>query len=299
MKLKGYILAALAAAMYGTNPAFAVPLYKLDMNPASVLLFRYLLGVPLLALIIICQSHRLLPRKREILPLAFLGIVMGISSLALYESYIYMNPGVASTLLFMYPVFTALFMTLFFHEKFHFLTGVSLLIMGIGLYFLMRSPEGFSINLKGFILIMISSLTYAVYLVVASVSKIARQIPVIRSLLYQLLFGALVFIVMFFAGDKFIYPTTLLSWTNLAALAALSTVLSLLCTLKAIKYIGPTPTAIFGALEPVTAVFLTIIILGETMTLRELFGGLLIILATILVIARGQLETWFNNWHFH
>ncbi len=48
---KGYVLAAVAAAAYGTNPAFAIPLYEQGMNPNSVLLFRYLLGLPILAAI--------------------------------------------------------------------------------------------------------------------------------------------------------------------------------------------------------------------------------------------------------
>ena len=43
-KVKGYSLAALAAAAYGTNPAFAVPLYEHGMNAVSVLRFRYILG---------------------------------------------------------------------------------------------------------------------------------------------------------------------------------------------------------------------------------------------------------------
>ncbi len=49
--LKGYLYAAVAAAAYGTNPAFAVALYDEGMNANSVLLFRYFLGLPLLALL--------------------------------------------------------------------------------------------------------------------------------------------------------------------------------------------------------------------------------------------------------
>ena len=43
VKAKGYILGAVAAATYGMNPLFALPLYKAGMNPDSVLFFRYLL----------------------------------------------------------------------------------------------------------------------------------------------------------------------------------------------------------------------------------------------------------------
>ena len=40
-KAKGYVLGAIAAATYGMNPLFALPLYKAGMNPDSVLFFRY------------------------------------------------------------------------------------------------------------------------------------------------------------------------------------------------------------------------------------------------------------------
>lgn len=300
IKMQGYIFAALAAAFYGTNPIFAVPLYGTGMNAISVLLFRYFLGMFFLAAVIIYRSERLALHRNEVLPVAILGSIMGISSLALYESYTYMNAGVASTLLFMYPVLTSLIMTVFFHEKFRPIIGICLLIMGIGLYLLMKSSEGVSIGIKGFVLIFISSLTYALYLVMVKVSKVLPYIPVMRSLLYQLLFGGIVYIVVILFGNEFLMPHTLFEWSNLFALALIPTVISLLFTIKAIKYIGPTPTAIFGALEPITAVVLSCIILGETLSLREIIGGLFIVLATILVVladpADRHLRRFFMKW---
>ena len=47
-KTKGYILGIIAAAAYGMNPLFALPLYKAGMNPDSVLFFRYLFAIPVL-----------------------------------------------------------------------------------------------------------------------------------------------------------------------------------------------------------------------------------------------------------
>lgn len=288
MSYMGYIYAALAAALYGTNPIFAVPLYGEGMNAASVLLFRYMLGIPLLALAIVLRSERLLPKRDELLPVAALGIVMAFSSLALYESYNYMNPGLASTLLFMYPVLTAIIMALFFHEKFRPVIAACLALMAAGLYLLMRAPAGGGIGAEGFALVFVSALLYAVYLVMVKTSKILPFIPTEKSLLCQLVFGSLVFAAMFVRGADFVPPPGLFGWISLAALAVLPTVLSLLFTIKAIKCIGPTPTAIFGALEPITAVVLSNVILGETLTGREIAGGLLIILATVLVVLRPR-----------
>lgn len=284
-RFNGYIFAALAAAFYGTNPIFAVPLYGTGMNPVSVLLFRYLLGIPPLAAIIIFRSERLLPRTREVLPVALLGVIMALSSLTLYEAYTRMNAGVASTLLFMYPILTSLLMSLFFHEKFRLMTGLCLLIMSTGLYLLMNPAQGAGIDMRGFALIFVSSLLYAVYLVMIKVSKVLPSIPAVQSLLYQLLSGGLVFLAAVAAGEGLILPETAFDWGNLAALALFPTVLSLLFTIEAIRRIGPTPTAIFGALEPITAVALSILLLGERLSLREFIGGALIVLATMLVVA--------------
>ena len=65
---------------------------------------------------------------------------------------------------------------------------------------------------------------------------------------------------------------------------------SLSCTTIAIHCIGSTPTAIFGALEPVTAVVLSVVTLGQSITARELAGGLLIVVATTLVVAADPID---------
>ncbi len=290
MKLKGYILAALAAATYGTNPAFAVPLYEHGLNPNTVLLFRYLMGVPILALMVMLRGHSLKVSGKELAPLAILGVLMGISSLTLFESYNYMNSGIASTLLFVYPVMVALLMSFFFHERFRVTTGICLVVMGGGLIMLLRAPEGMEISGFGVLLVMLSSLTYALYLVMTNVSKTVQGIPTLKILFWQLVFGSMVFMFMMCLGTPFTPVTHSADWINLVALTVLPTVVSLSCTTVAIHCIGSTPTAIFGALEPLTAVVLSVVTLGQSITPRELGGGLLIVIATTLVVAADPVD---------
>lgn len=290
MKLKGFLYAAIAAATYGTNPAFAVPLYSEGMNPTSVLLFRYLLGLPVLLLMMIWRGQSLLLRRREVIPASVLGILMGLSSLGLFESYKYMNAGVASTLLFMYPVMVAVLMSFFFHERFRITTAICLVVMGAGLLMLMRPDSQQGVSITGFLLVFISSLTYALYLVMTNVSKVVGEIPTLKLLFYQLLSGSVVFVGMLLYGEPLVMPAGAGSWGNLAALAILPTALSLMCTTKAIKLIGSTPTAIFGALEPVTAVVLSVLFLNQTLSTNEMIGGMLIISATTMVIAADQID---------
>jgi len=288
--LKGYFMAAVAAAAYGTNPAFAVPLYGEGMNANSVLFFRYLLGLPLLAVMALCRGRNLRLRRREIAPVATLGMLMAMSSLALFESYSYMNSGVASTLLFVYPVMVAVLMVFFFHERFHAVTALCLTIMCVGLLLLMRTDNGSTVSVAGCGLVMLSSLTYAFYMVMVNVSGTVRHIPTLTLLFYVLAFGCMLFVFVFALGADFTVPASASGWMNLWALAFFPTVVSLICTTVAIQCIGSTPTAIFGAFEPVTAVALSVFVLGQSLTGRELCGGVLIVVAATLVIVGDPVD---------
>ena len=117
VKAKGYILGAIAAATYGMNPLFALPLYKTGMDPDSVLFFRYLFAIPLLGIMIKARGRNFKLKRKQILPLIIMGLLISISSLALFQSYNYMEAGIASTLLFVYPIMVALIMSFFFKEK--------------------------------------------------------------------------------------------------------------------------------------------------------------------------------------
>lgn len=288
--LKGYLLAAIAAAAYGTNPAFAVPLYEQGMNPNTVLLFRYVMGLPFLALIMVMRGVSFKLSKEQIGPTAILGILMAFSSLGLFESYKYMNSGVASTLLFVYPIMVAVMMIFFFHEKFKITVALCLLIMAGGLVLLMKPQGGESISAYGYILVMVSALTYALYIIFVNVSSHIKSIPTTKLLFYVLGWGCLVYAVMIALGNDVTLPLRSIGWLNLLALAIIPTVISLACTTRAIQLIGSTPTAILGALEPLSAVILSVTVLGQSLTTRDILGGLLIVIATTIVIGDKSVD---------
>ncbi|MBP3288162.1 MAG: EamA family transporter [Muribaculaceae bacterium] len=289
-EIKGYALAALAAAAYGTNPAFAIPLYEQGMNPNSVLFFRYLFGIPLIALVMAARGVPFRLSREEIGPTAILGILMAFSSLALFESYKYINSGIASTLLFVYPVMVAVMMIFFFHEKMRMSVVLCLVIMSVGLILLMKPQGEITLSPFGCLLVMMSALTYALYIIFVNVSKVIKAIPTSKLLFYVLACGSAVYLAMMPLGNELTLPTKESGWLNLTALAVIPTLLSLTCTTKAIQLIGSTPTAILGALEPVSAVLLSVTVLGQSLTPRDIAGGILIIIATTIVIGDKSVD---------
>lgn len=284
--LKGFLLAAVAAAAYGTNPAFAVPLYETQaMDPTSVLFYRYLFGVPFMGAIMAWRGVSFKLTKREIFPTIILGLLMALSSLGLFESYKVMNSGVASTLLFVYPIMVAVIMIVFYRERIKPSVILCLAVMSSGLVLLMGPTDGVTISTAGVVMVMLSSLAYAIYIVFVNVSRTVKNIPTSKLLFYVLGSGTILFAGYGLVGNGINSPADSVGWLNLVALALIPTVISISGTTRAIQLIGPTPTAIFGALEPVAAVVLSILVLNQTITTDELLGGVLIVIATTIVVA--------------
>lgn len=115
-KTKGFIYGAIAAASYGMNPLFTLPLYAAGMSVDTVYL-SLLFAVIVLGILMKMQHQSFALRKADILPLVIMGLLFSFSSLLLFMSYNYMDAGIASTILFVYPVMVAVIMGAFFKEK--------------------------------------------------------------------------------------------------------------------------------------------------------------------------------------
>ena len=290
VKVKGYTLGALAAATYGMNPLFALPLYKAGINPDSVLFFRYLFAIPVLGIMIKVRGRNFKLQKKEILPLIIMGLLVALSSLTLFQSYNYMEAGIASTLLFIYPILVALIMSFVFKEKLTMQTILCILLALAGIGLLYKGGDGTTLSLTGIALVIISALSYAIYIVSVNQSTL-KNVATLKLTFYILLFGLTLFLVRIDFGKSLHIVNTWYLWGNLIALAIFPTAISFLCTTQAIQYIGSTPTAILGALEPLTAVFFGVTIFGESLTPRLSCGIVMIILAVTFIIAGGNITS--------
>lgn len=283
-KTRGYVLGAVAAASYGLNPLFALPLYGAGMDVDSVLFHRYLLAVVLSGGLMLLRGHTFALRRRDILPLAVMGLLFSFSSLCLFASYNRMDAGIASTLLFLYPVLVALIMASCFHERITPSAVVSIALACGGIALLYKGGDGATLSLSGVALVFLSSLFYAVYIVGVNRSSL-RDLPVEKLTFYSLLFGLAVYVVRL-RGCAGLHPVPAPRlWINAVSLALFPTIVSLVTMAGAIRRIGSTPTAILGALEPVTALFFGVLVFDERLTPRILTGVALILIAVTLIIA--------------
>lgn len=292
VKVKGVTLGSIAAASYGLNPLFALPLYADGMTADSMLFYRYVFAIVLMGGMMLLQGRSFHIRKRELLSLAMMGLVFSASSLLLFLSYQHMDAGIASTILFMYPVLVALIMWMFFHERADVLTWVCIALAFIGICLLYRGKPGAPLSMVGIVLVLLSSLSYAIYIVGVNRSVLKKMNSETMTF-YALVFGSLLYVIRLTSIDSAAgtfhfalqQPTTSWLWINLVCLALFPTIISLVTMNLSIHYIGSTPAAILGALEPITALVIGVFVFGETLTLRIILGITLVLLAVTLLVA--------------
>lgn len=284
-RLKGILCGIGAAVSYGMNPLGALPLYADGINTNTVLFYRYGLAVIFLALFMLVNRKSFTITLRETVVLVPLGVLFVLSSLTLFASFHYMDAGVASTLLFVYPVMVAVMMALFFKERITAVTVFSILLSLTGIVLLYRGGDGEVLNTTGVLLVLLSSLTYAVYIVI--VNKSSLRMSSVKLTFYVLLVGVLFILGYSFLGGEeaeIQILTTPSMWLHASILAIFPTVVSLLLMVVAVHEIGSTPTAVIGALEPLTAVVLGVTLFGEEFTSRLAIGIMLILSAVILIV---------------
>ena len=290
-RLKGILCGVGAAVSYGMNPLGALPLYADGINTTTVLFYRYGLAVILLGLFMAVERKSFSITLKEFAILVPLGVLFALSSLTLFASFHFMDAGVASTLLFVYPVMVAIIMAIFFKERITFVTVLSILLSLSGIALLYRGGDGGVLDTTGVLLVMLSSVTYALYIVI--VNKSSLRMSSLKLTFYVLLVGVLLITSCSFFGDgeaRIQILTTPSMWLHASILAVFPTIVSLLLMVVAVHEIGSTPTAVIGALEPLTAVMLGVTLFGEELTLRLSVGIMLILSAVILIILGNSIS---------
>ena len=281
--LKGFLFAALSAVCYGTNPLGALNLYAQGYSPENVLFYRFFTAALLLFAVILAKGSHFRVTLKELAALIAFGFLFAVSSLTYYASFKYMDAGLASTLLFLYPLEVSVMMAIFFKERIKLWTIVSIAVSMSGVALLYRGGDGTALSTAGLALVFASSLSYAIYMVMAN--RINLQMGAVKMTFYAICF-CLVFLLLYSVIFGSGFPplfTQASSWGWGFMLGLVPTVLSLIFMVKAVKIIGSTPTAILGALEPVTAVAIGVLVFGEILTGRLIAGIVLILGSTVLV----------------
>lgn len=291
-RLIGLVCGIVAGISYGTNPLFAKPLMDSGVPVLVMLFFRYGISAFLLAAWMLVKKEKFRVRGRELGLLALLGVLFACSSIFLFASYTYIPSGLATTLVYLYPVFVALLMVfLRFYPSWQ--TWLSIAATFGGILLLSSPSPGAVIRVPGVILAILSALSYAFYLVIINRSGRIKHVSEHTLTLYALLAGMLLFAILrAIQGGHFAEGIdTPADWANLLGLALVPTMISMLTLAISTRFIGPTKTSVLGVFEPLTAILVGTFLFGEPLTWKMAVGIAVCVGAVVFMILKPGVNT--------
>lgn len=286
-KFSGIIYAMLSSAAFGLIPLFTLPLIESGMHTPSVIFYRMLFSVIMLAVLIVVKRSSFKVNTKQLKTIFGLSFFYAATSLLLIESYLYIPSGIATTISFLYPVAVTLILFFGFKEHISSTTLIAILLSLLGVFLLSGSTSQTTFQPIGLVCVITTIFTYSAYIVGINKTS-ANSVDSLTLSFYVLLFTCLFFAVnVFVRGDLEPIESTL-QLGSLLLLGFIPTVLSNLFLLLALKRADSATVSLFGCMEPLTALGVGVLVFKEELDIIKIAGVILVILAVILVILRNK-----------
>ncbi len=272
------IFVVISAIAFGAIPVFARAAYHAGSDPISVLFFRFSI-----ASIIMIPSMMVrkipFPRGRFLIGLILMGGIGYVGQSFCYFTALTMaSAGLVAILLYLYPAIVVILSSLLFKERITGLKVLALLLALTGTVLTIGLGGGGS--LLGIALAMTAPFIYSAYILAGS--KITKEVEILSSSTVVMISASFVF-GTFIAVKGLNMPQTLVGWGGVLAIALISTVIAIIAFFAGLKRVGPTNASMLSTFEPVTTVVLAAIVFGEEIGLMRVVGGVLILMAVILL----------------
>lgn len=284
--LIGYPAGIITGITYGLNPLFAMPLMNKGVATGSILFFRYFFAVLILGGFLLLRKQSFTVSFKQAGILLVLGLLYTSSSLFLFEAYKYIASGLATTLIFLYPVLVAIIMV-FLKTVPSWPVWLAIAATFGGVILMTQCEAGESLNPTGIFLSLGSALVYAFFIVIINRSKSIASIPNTLLTFYALSTGVFVFLIkVILSGTPILSGISATSdWLNLIGLAILPTIISTATLAVATRNIGATKASVLGVFEPITAILVGTLMFGEPLTFNIILGISIAIISVTFMIA--------------
>ena len=283
-QLKGVLLAMISSSTFGLIPLFALPAMQEGVGLDSVLFYRFAISAVVVGAYLLLRRVDLRITLKEFGTMFLLGGAYASTSLFLTASYLYIPSGVATTIHFLYPVLVTAIMIAFFKDKISLSVIIATVLAILGVY-LLSSGEGEGVtSWKGLFMVLSTVVTYAIYIVGVNKSCI-QHMDGLKMTFYMLfcctiIFGANILL----KGQGLDMMPNANAVVHIFLLSLIPTLVSDLTLILAIQHVGSTTAAIMGCMEPLTAVSMGVLFLGERFGLGQILGVAIVLVAVFIVI---------------
>ena len=280
----GLINGIISGISFGLIPLFSIPVIAAGMGNVSILVYRFFFGSLAMLGMLLLKMTDLRVSLSELCRIAILSLFYIGTALATLECYHYLSSGIATALVYTDPIWCAIIGLIFLGDRFSLKLTSSCLFATLGVMMMTGVfTEDGTFSALGLFWGLLSGLSYALYLIFVPRLRLKR-IPSLKLTFYVFFIGMLILAAYAILKEGNIeIVTNPTCWTNLILLGLIPTALSNICVTMSLRLVDSTIVAILGAFEPLTAMVIGILILGDSWSIMSLGGTFLILLAVAML----------------
>ncbi len=283
---RGSAYAILSGLAYGLVGYFGVSAIHGHLSAETMLFWRFFIASLLIFIVLLPQIKKTTNDYPQMLSAFLSGVFYyGISTWLYFLACAYISSGLAMVLLFTYPLFVMLLNFLVYKQTIPKIYYLAISIIFTGMFFLVDF-EDVSFNLWGIFLSVVSSFCYAGYVVVSKRNTLSPHMSTLMVCLGCMVTSLVISLV----SNTFIIPSSPIIWMHLFGIALIATVIPILLMFYSLEYISSEKTSILSVLEPVFVVFFGMLLLGETLQMRNVIGMVLILIGALMTLFSDQIK---------
>jgi len=266
-----------AAVSFGICHSIIVLAYSGGTNPLTVSMTRFVLPIlALLAFLAIRRDPLVLPRRHAIWSIG-LGVVTAVYTLALLMALDLVAAGIAMLVFYLFPIFTGIIVAIMGWTPFDRKTAGAAIValLGLALTLGVRLDD---YSVVGLALATLGALGLAV--VSAASGRIIAASDPLRVTVYMSASASVVLFAVVIAVGGFQWPTTQEGWMAFVLSQVLYAV-ALIAYFVALAKVGATTVATLGYLQPLIVIAVAYLLLGQSLTLPQLLGSLVVVGALV------------------
>jgi len=269
------VLLSLSMIIFGTIGVFS---RNIAVTSGELALYRAVLASVLIGgyFLISRQKIDFKAIKKELLLLLFSGMAMGVNWILLFEAYKHTTISAATLSYYFAPVIVTVVCPILFREKLGKKQLLCFIMSTLGLVLIIGfEGMGGGNHVLGILLGLGAAVFYATVILL---NKFIKNVEGIHRTFLQFL-AAIVILVPYvlFTGDLQIGKLDGKGWICLLTVGLIHTGITYCMYFSALKELKGQEIAILSYLDPLMAVAISFFVLGESMTIWQLLGGILIL----------------------
>lgn len=283
MKSKNRFKIIVAMLIWSTLGVFVK---GIELSSLEIALFRAIIGSIFLILLgfITKQEFNREVLKKNLSILIFSGVALGINWILLFESYKNTTISNATLSYYMAPIIIVILCAVILKEKVTYKKILCIVAAMVGLFLILKN--GNTVNLQGYNHIkgIIFGLSAAMfYALVVVLNKFIKDLSGFKATIIQLLVSSMVILpITLLTATLKIRTVSAKSFILLAIVGILHTGIAYFLYFSSIKNIEGQSIAILSYIDPIFALTISWVLLGESMNIIQICGGLLILFSAYL-----------------